>query len=114
MTDQATLIANRSTAGSAYIAAAQALRDAYIELAALDKASTSGAFFPGYVPLNEAGAPYNVGPASYTNLHSNIPFSQNTRTFSAPLEIPEHPDFPLPSWPNFGDKIKSRLEQLIA
>lgn len=113
MANQATLTANRVTAGAAYLAAAQALRDAYIELAALDRASTSGIFFPGYIPQNEAGAPYNTGPANYINV-CNIPLSQDTRTFAAPLEIPDHPDFPLPSWPSFGDKIRARLEQLIA
>lgn len=78
----------RTSAGADYLASVASLRAAYVELAAHDNAVVSG------VILNGSGG--------------------TPRTFAGFPELPGHPDFPLPAWPSPGDKIRARLEQLIA
>lgn len=83
------LQAARTAAGEAYLSAAAALRAAYVELAALDRAVSSGV------------------------LHGA---SQPVRTFAEEPALPSHPDFPIPAElrPRPGDEIHARLEQLTA
>ncbi|WP_433769343.1 hypothetical protein [Pseudomonas putida] len=77
----------RKVAAAAWLAAVDTLRATYVELSAYDRAVTSGRVHGEAAPC---------------------------RTFNTQLEeIPAHPDFILPAWPNQGDKIRSRLEALL-
>lgn len=78
----------RATAGAAYLAAADAMRTAYIDLMAYDNAVASGL-------LDASG--------------TGLPL----RTFGAQLALPEHPDFgPMP-WPNQADRVRARVPVLM-
>ncbi|WP_457787196.1 hypothetical protein [Pseudomonas sp. PL-6] len=76
----------RAVAGAAWLDAVAALRAAYVELAALDQATASG------LVSGSARPP---------------------RTFNAPLELPDHQDFPLPGWQPQADLVRSRLDVLL-
>ncbi|WP_457788323.1 hypothetical protein [Pseudomonas sp. PL-6] len=76
----------RAAAGAAWLDAVAALRAAYVNLAAHDSAVASGLV---------------AGMAT------------TARTFNKPLELPAHPDFPLPDWHDQAGKIRSRHEGLL-
>lgn len=77
----------RSAAAAAWVSAAEALRSAYIDLAAYDQAVCSALVNDG-----RALAPL---------------------TFNAPLDLPQHKEYPLPSWPSQGDKARDRAQVVI-
>jgi hypothetical protein len=78
---------SRTIAIAAYESAASALRAAYVELAAFDRASANGEHFNG---------------------RSQIP-----RSFNADLSLPGHPDVTLPQWDS-ALLIHNRADQLLA
>ncbi|WP_018229675.1 hypothetical protein [Methyloversatilis universalis] len=123
MATLAELSSQRATAANNWQTLCAQLRAAYIELAALDRAvvNTNVVFPNGIVHPNPVTN--TTGPLSSQNYQDRstgigrIPIAVldgPARSFNALLELPQHLDFPLPAWPNPGDAIRARLEQLIA
>lgn len=81
------LLEEREQAGEGWVAACQELREAYLRLAALDKAVSSAAA---------------VGVATMP------------RTFNELLELPLHHEFALPAWVSQAPEIQRRTELLIS
>ncbi|MFZ5503982.1 MAG: hypothetical protein ACOY7P_00685 [Pseudomonadota bacterium] len=123
MATLAELVSQRATAATNWQNLCAQLRTAYVELAALDKAVVNtNIMFPNGI-FHPMPSLNTTGPKSSQNYQSEstgigvnpIPVLDSpARSFNALLELPQHPDFPLPAWPNPGDAIRARLQQLIA
>lgn len=113
MATLAELASQRATAATNWQTLCAQLRAAYIELAALDQAMVNGKY-------NRAGtfvASADPQGRNYQDVSGHLMLiagAGTPRSFNGPLELPQHQDVPLPAWPNPGDAIRARLEQLIA
>lgn len=121
MATLAELVSQRTTAAASWQTLCAQLRAAYIELAALDQAVVNGKYNPAgnFWPTpspNTSNIPPGSSNCQVTGTPTGMPIlgAGSPRSFNGPLELPQHQDVPLPAWPNQGDAIRARLQQLIA